>query len=171
MLRRCQIRPNGRISLALEDPQTPPPTGRQSQRNMATWIRDCITQGALFELYTFPKGFTTSLSEYDKSDNALRIKLMQPLTSVTLVRRTPPLSPLPCEIAACIDAFADPSGLWTLKSASDAEMVRLLDRLLTRIPADEIREAQYIRGVRSVTEMDNLSVLRWWMFSYPVHKK
>lgn len=93
------------------------------------------------------------------------------LTSVALVFSTPLLSSLPREIAASIESFADPSGLWTLESASDAGLVRLLDRLVAQVPPDEDREAQYSRGVRRATEAGDLAVLHWWLFSYSGHPK
>lgn len=96
---------------------------------------------------------------------------MHTLTSVAVVLWTPPLSSLPREMVAYIDAFADPSRLWTLESASDAGLVRLLDRLVARMLPGEDREAQYSRGVRRATETGDLAVLHWWLFSYLVYSK
>lgn len=73
---------------------------------------------------------------------------------------------LPAEVARCIDAFVDPSSLWTLESASVAGSVYMLHRLAPNA-VTAFRRLRQQRAIQKASEAGDLAVLQWWALSFP----
>lgn len=72
---------------------------------------------------------------------------------------------LPAEVAQCIDAFMDPSCLWTLESASAAGSVYMLCRLKPKA-VNAFRRLRQQREIQKASEAGDLAVLKWWTSSF-----
>lgn len=92
-------------------------------------------------------------------------------TSVALVLKHSPLAKRSPEVAAAsINAFLDCSLLYqTLESASEADCVRLLDRLGQREwpgLSKRFRDRRQLNGITMALKAGHFDVLQWWQFSY-----
>lgn len=93
------------------------------------------------------------------------------LTSVSAVcsQATPQVSALDHVTELISDFLCDVQSRWTLESASDAGLVRLLDEIVKtewRGVGSAFRLARFQRAIQVSAERGNVDVLQWWVTKY-----